>query len=246
MNHPVPPQDLGPHGARTTVGIVDDQPLLVAAFTALVDAQPDLRVVGTGADGLQAIELVEQHHPDVLLMDIRMPHLDGVEATRAITARPGDGHGATRVLVLTTFNVDKLVLGAVAAGARGFLLKDAEPLEVIHAIRAVSRGEAVISTQAAPALLDAFRPAPAASFGPPARPELTAVLSSREREVLTLIGRGLTNGEISEELFIATTTVKTHVGNVMAKLNARDRVALVILAHSVGLVGTPGTVQLGD
>jgi len=239
MNHAsASPQD--PAAPATTVGIVDDQPLLVAAFSALVDAQPDLKVVGTGTDGLQALDLVQRHRPDVLLMDIRMPHLDGVEATRRIMA---GGEAGTRVLVLTTFNVDKLVLGAVAAGARGFLLKDCDPQEVIDAIRAVARGEAVVSSQAAPALLDAFRPtSPGAGVAP--RPELAAVLSEREREVLALVGRGLTNGEIAEELVIAMTTVKTHIGNLMAKLGARDRVALVIVAHTVGLVGTTGTVPL--
>lgn len=229
--------------AVSTVGIVDDQPLLVAAFTALIDAQPDLEVVGTGTDGLMAIELVQQLHPDVLLMDIRMPRLDGIEATRRICTQQ-DETTRTRILMLTTFNVDKLVLGAVAAGARGFLLKDSDPYEVIDAIRAVARGEAIVSSQATPALLDAFQPSPATMLDAPARPQLTALLSDREREVLTLVGRGLTNGEIAEELFIAMTTVKTHVGNLMTKLAARDRVALVIIAHAVGLVGGAGVLPL--
>ena len=228
----------------STVGIVDDQPLLVAAFTALIDAQPDLEVVGTGTDGLMAIELVRQHHPDVLLMDIRMPRLDGIEATRRICAQHSSATTKTRILMLTTFNVDKLVIGAVAAGARGFLLKDSDHHEVIDAIRAVARGEATISSQATPALLDAFQPNPASTPDAPARPQITALLSDREREVLTLVGRGFTNSEIAEELVIAMTTVKTHVGNLMTKLAARDRVALVIIAHAVGLVGAAGTLPL--
>lgn len=218
------------------VGIVDDQPLLVSAFAALIGAEADMSVVATAADGLGALQVCEEHAIDVLLMDIRMPRLDGVEATRRIVE-----HGERpRVLILTTFNVDELVLGAVGAGARGFLLKDADPDELVDAIRAVHRGEAVIASQAAPALLTALR----RQEGQELTASLDADLTARETEVLTLIGQGRTNAEIAAELFIAPTTVKTHVGNLLLKLAARDRVALVVLAHSVGLVGPARTVRL--
>ncbi|MGJ3507454.1 response regulator [Enemella sp. A6] len=247
--------------SQVRVGIVDDQSLLVSAFAALVNNQPDLTVVGTGSDGLEAIDLCDRHEVDVLLMDIRMPRLDGVAATRRIVA----DRDRPRVLILTTFNVDELVLSAIGAGARGFLLKDADPDQVLDAIRAVHRGEAVIASQAAPALLDALRTGrelpsdearpdeagpddgrPTEAASEPG-PELPAELTARELEVLTLIGRGRSNTEIAEDLFIAETTVKTHVGNLLMKLQARDRVALVVLAHSVGLVGGPAqrSVPLG-
>lgn len=233
------------------VAVVDDQPLLVSAFSALIAHEPDMEVVATGTDGVEAVELCATHHVDVVVMDIRMPRMDGVEATRRITSQAD----APRVLVLTTFNVDDLVLGAVGAGARGFLLKDAEPSEVTAAIRAVHRGEAVIATQAAPALLSAVCRAEAAvnaapdetsDVGPQAQGETSPVdgLTSREVDVLRLVASGLTNAEIAETLFIASTTVKTHVGNLLLKLGARDRVALVLIAHSAGLVAHSATVPL--
>ena len=230
--------------APVRVGVVDDQPLLVSAFAALIDHEDDLEVVGTGADGLEAVALATDPPLaiDVLVLDIRMPRLDGVEATRRIVAA-GD---RPRILVLTTFNVDELVVGAVSAGARGFLLKDAGPGELVEAIRGIHRGEAVIASQAAPALLTALRrpdlaaaptddPAPGAAEHE-ADPVI-ASLTPREVEVLHLVARGRTNAEIAAELFIAPTTVKTHVGNLLLKLDARDRIALVVLAHTVGLVG---------
>ncbi|WP_040156099.1 response regulator [Mobilicoccus massiliensis] len=229
-------------GAPIRVAIVDDQALLVSAFSALIDNEPDMEVSATGGDGVDALALVEAHDLDVVVMDIRMPRLDGVEATRRLVER-GD---RPRILILTTFNVDELVLGALAAGARGFLLKDADPTELLDAIRAVHRGEAVVATQATPALLGALRrsdlpltPVPqdddevTAAVVDPA----IAALTARELDVLRLIARGRTNAEIADELFIAQTTVKTHVGNLLLKLDARDRVALVVLAHSVGLAG---------
>ena len=231
------------------VAVVDDQPLLVSAFAALVDAQPDLVVVGTGADGREAVALCAGTDVDVLLLDIRMPVLDGVEATRLIV----DAGPLPRVVILTTFNVDELVLGALAAGARGFLLKDAEPTDVLDAVRAVHAGRAVVDPQATPALLDALRSGRASGrqgdpHGEPERPPgpspLAGVLTPREIEVLTLVGRGRTNAEICAELFIAETTVKTHVSSLLLKLDARDRVALVVLAHSVGLVGAGRDVPL--
>lgn len=214
-----------------TVAVVDDQPLLVSAFVALLNAQPDIEVVGTAADGGSAVRLAERAAPDVMLMDIRMPGIDGVEATRRIADR-GD---RPRVLILTTFNVDELVLGAVRAGARGFLLKDADPEEVIAAIRAVHRGEAVIAGAAAPHLLQAYREGHTVTAAP-----MPGRLTTRETEVLTLVARGLTNHEIAAELVVAETTVKTHVGNLLTKLGCRDRVALVVLAYSCGLVVPDG------
>jgi DNA-binding NarL/FixJ family response regulator len=214
---------------RIRVAVVDDQPLLVSAFVALISHQPDLEVVGTGADGHDAIELCERQLPDVLLMDLRMPGLDGIEATKAITKAGSRPY----VLVLTTFDVDDLVLGAVAAGARGYLLKDTEPATLLDGIRAVHRGDAVIDPHVAPHLLAAFRTVPN-------QPD--SGVTPRELEVLRLIASGLTNAEIAAELVVAETTVKTHVGNLLLKLDARDRVALVVLAHAGGLV--PSTSRI--
>ena len=216
------------------VAVVDDQPLLVSAFAALIGNQPDMVVTGTGANGQDAVELCTVDQVDVLLMDIRMPVMDGVEATRRIV----DAGPRPRGLILTTFNIDALVLGAVAAGARGFLLKDADPVRLLDAIRAVHRGDAVVDAQATPALLDAVRASPREPV------PLVEGLTPRETEVLTLIGHGRTNAEIGEELFIAETTVKTHVRSLLTKLAARDRVALVVLAHGAGLVGGQRTVSL--
>lgn len=245
----------GSEAAPIRVAVVDDQALLVSAFSALIDAQPDMTVVATAGDGSEAVEMTAREALDVVLMDIRMPRLDGVAATRRIVER-GE---RPRVLILTTFNVDELVLGAVGAGARGFLLKDAAPTEVVDAIRAVHRGEAVVASQATPALLSALQrpgvvPMPtdddagdprAAGVGGGAEPAVSS-LTAREVEVLRLIASGRTNAEIADALFIAQTTVKTHVGNLLLKLDARDRVALVVLAHGVGLVGpADGTHMAG-
>ena len=175
------------------VAVVDDQPLLVSAFAALIGNQPDMVVTGTGTNGHDAVELCIVDQVDVLLMDIRMPVMDGVEATRRIV----DAGPRPRVLILTTFNIDALVLGAVAAGARGFLLKDADPARLLDAIRAVHRGDAVVDAQATPTLLEAVRASPREPV------PLVEGLTPREIEVLTLIGHGRTNAEIGEELFIA-------------------------------------------
>ena len=212
------------------VAVVDDQPLMVSAFAALIRAQPDMLVVGTGANGQEALRLCEHTAVDVLVMDVRMPVMDGIEATRLLVERVG----TPNILILTTFNTDQLVLDAVAAGARGFLLKDAEPDIVLSGIRAIHRGEAVVSPQAAPALLDVLR-----HERTNARGTASDALTNREIEVLRLVGQGLTNAEIAAHLVIAQTTVKTHVGSLLAKLGARDRVALAILAHTVGLGGDP-------
>lgn len=226
------------------VAVVDDQPLLVSAFSALVDAQPDMQVVATASNGQGAIDAARAGEIDVMLMDIRMPGVDGIAATTQICT--GE-HSRPRVLVLTTFNVDDLVLGALAAGARGFLLKDAEPSVVLDAIRAVDRGEAVIDPQAAPVVLDALRtPTPAPMPAPTAARQIEQLLTARELEVLRLIAAGRTNAELATDLFIAETTVKTHVGNLLMKLHARDRVALVVLAHGAGLVSADGPIILSQ
>lgn len=209
-----------------TVAVVDDQPLLVSAFVALINNEPDLQVVGTAGDGTRAVEMIASAHPDVVLMDLRMPGLDGVTATERIV---GSGSRA-RVLVLTTFNVDELVVGAIAAGARGFLLKDAAPKELLDGIRRVHRGEAVVSSEAAPYLFARIRDDSGVDDS------VVADLTPREIEVLTLVGRGRTNSEIAAELFVAETTVKTHIANLLQKLGARDRVALVTRAYAAGLV----------
>ena len=209
------------------VAVVDDQPLLVSAFAAFLERQPDLTVVGTAADGAQALELCRAREVDVLLMDLRMPVLDGVDATRALTER-GE---RPRVIVLTTFDVDEFVVAAARAGARGYLLKDAEPAELLRAIRGVHAGRAVLGGGDPGERLRAHLESGRERAG--ARPEVIDRLSEREVEVLAEIAGGATNGEIAARLQIAETTVKTHVGNLLAKLDCRDRVALVVLAHAV-------------
>lgn len=210
--------------SEITVVVADDQPLLVSAFVALIDAQPDLRVVGTAADGGQAVTVAEQQRPDIIIMDLRMPVLDGVEATRRIT----HSGGRTRVLALTTFNIDELVTGAIAAGARGFLLKDAEPDALLDGIRLVHRGEAVLAPQVTHHVVAALQRTALES-------PLAEQLTPRELDVLTQVAQGLTNAEIATALSVAETTVKTHIGNLFVKLGARDRVALVVLAYSMGI-----------
>lgn len=219
------------------VGIVDDQPLLVSAFQALVDHQSDMEVVATAGDGAEALTVCETAAIDVLLLDVRMPRLDGIETTRRLAARDA----GPRILILTTFDLDEYVLGALGAGASGYLLKDTEPDRLLEAIRAVHRGEAVIASAAAPVLLSRLREAERVPAAAPVSPgssdaqRLIGQLTPRERDVLTLIGAGATNGEIAARLFIAETTVKTHVGSLLLKLEARDRVALVILAQATGI-----------
>jgi DNA-binding NarL/FixJ family response regulator len=213
------------------VVVVDDQQLVRAGFAMLVDSQPDLRVVGQAADGLEAIQLLERTQADVVLMDVRMPRLDGVEATRRITAR---GPGGPRVVVLTTFDLDEYAFSALQAGASGFLLKDALPADLLEAIRTVHRGDAVVAPSTTRRLIERYvqRAAP--------RPPTTAAdeLTDREREVWLAIARGLNNREIATALGVSEATVKTHVGNVLAKTGMRDRVALVVLAYECGAVAS--------
>jgi DNA-binding NarL/FixJ family response regulator len=211
----------------TTVLIADDQPLQRYGFRMLLENTPETTVVGEAANGGEAVRQASQLNPDVVLMDVRMPGMDGIEATRRITAA-GD---RTRVLIVTTFALDEYVYSGLRAGASGFLLKDARPEELVAGIRAVASGDAVVAPRLTRKLMEAY----ASSFTPSPSVDLTA-LSDREREVLVAIGQGWTNTEIAERLVLTESTVKKHVGRVLAKLGARDRVQAVIAAYDAGLV----------
>ncbi|MCW2529772.1 MAG: LuxR family transcriptional regulator [Pseudonocardiales bacterium] len=211
------------------IGLVDDQEILRTGFRMLLDSQPDLTVVGDAADGWAAIEMAARTRPDVLLMDVRMPVLDGVAATRAITAAQPD----VRVLILTTFDLDEYVVEGLRAGASGFLLKDVPAPELLAAIRAVAAGDSVVAPAATRRLLDRF--VLSASPEPVADPRV-ADLTPREHEVFALMGRGRTNTEIARALYLSETTVKTHVVRVLAKLGLRDRVQAVVRAYETGLI----------
>ncbi|WP_410574755.1 response regulator [Amycolatopsis sp. cmx-4-61] len=217
----------------TTVLIVDDQPLQRFGFRMLLDATPDTEVVGEAAHGAEAVRRTAELRPDVVLMDIRMPGMDGIEATRRILATGG----RSRVLVLTTFDLDEYAYAALRAGASGFLLKDAHPEELLAGIRAVAGGDAVIAPALTRRLLDTYAqrlPADSADSPPETNPRWRS-LTEREQEILVAIGKGWTNGEIAERLVLSESTVKTHVGRVLAKLGARDRVQAVIFAYDLGL-----------
>jgi DNA-binding NarL/FixJ family response regulator len=216
----------------TRVLIADDQALVRAGFRKLLESAPDIEVVGDAADGCEAVDQARRLRPTVVLMDIRMPRLDGIEATRRLTA---DAEGI-RVLILTTFGLDDYVYEALRAGASGFMLKDAPPEELLAAVEVVARGDALIAPAVTRSVIEEFvRRSPAESPPPPAVEELT----EREREVLELLARGLSNAEIAERLVVSAGTVKTHVAHVLAKLGLRDRVQAVILAYESGVV-TPG------
>lgn len=212
--------------------LVDDQPLLRTGFRMILDAEPDITVVGESSDGEVAIADARALQPDVIVMDIRMPHLDGVQATQAITGATRDS--APRVLVLTTFDLDEYVVEALRAGASGFLLKDAPADDLVAAIRTVASGDAVVAPSVTRRLLDMF----AHRLPTTDRPEsgALALLTEREREVLKLVARGLSNAEIAAELIVSETTVKTHVGNLLTKLGVRDRVQAAVYAYESGLV----------
>lgn len=213
--------------------LADDQLLVRAGFRALLDAQPDIEVVGEASDGEEAVSLVRELRPDVVLMDIRMPVLDGLAATRRIT---GDGEPAgVRVVMLTTFELDEYVFEAIRSGASGFLVKDTEPAELLRAVRAVVEGDALLSPGVTRRLIAEFaaRPRPPAAEG--AGPDLGR-LTEREREVMALVGLGLSNEEIARRLVVSPLTAKTHVSRTMVKLGARDRAQLVVLAYESGLV----------
>lgn len=212
------------------VAVVDDQSLLRRGFAVLLEAAGDIEVVGEAEDGRAAVDLVERERPDVVLMDIRMPEMDGVEATRRIVA----AGLPTKVLVLTTFDLDEYVFAALKAGASGFMLKDARPDDLLSAIRAVAAGDAVVAPSATRRLLQQV--VPKLPDVPGHDSSRLDVLTDREREVLVEIARGATNSEIAANLFMAEGTVKTHVGRLLSKLNARDRVGLVLIAFETGLV----------
>ncbi|MFJ2767039.1 response regulator [Streptomyces sp. NPDC087300] len=210
--------------------LADDQSLVRAGFKALLDAQADIEVAGEAADGEEAVRLVRELRPDVVLMDIRMPLLDGLAATRRITGEPGlDG---VKVVMLTTFELDEYVFEAIRAGASGFLVKDTEPDELLRAVRAVVEGDALLSPGVTRRLIAEF----AARSKEPAAADALGQLTEREREVMALVGVGLTNEEIARRLVVSPLTAKTHVSRTMVKLGARDRAQLVVLAYESGLV----------
>ena len=213
-----------------SVVVVDDQALVRAGFRVLVDSSSDLEVLGEAADGMEAVRVVHQLRPDVVLMDIRMPGMDGIEATRQIVGAPeGDG---TRVLILTTFDLDQYVYDALRAGASGFLLKDTPPDDLLEAIRVIAAGNALLAPSVTRTLI--------AEFASRAAPLLKSVdalelITPREREVLLLIARGRSNSEVAEELHMSSATAKTHVSRLLSKLGARDRAQLVVIAYESGL-----------
>ena len=208
--------------------LVDDQELIRVGFRLVLDEERDFDVVGEAADGEEAVRAVAELTPDVVLMDVRMPHTDGIAATERIVAL----HPDSRVLVLTTFDLDEYAFAAIRAGASGFLLKDAQRHELVSAIRAVHRGDATLSPRVTRRLMELVGHTPPLSD----QPDPTAVLTERERDVFLEMGRGRSNAEIATDLFLSESTVKTHVGRVLAKLDARDRVHAVVLAHRLGLV----------
>ncbi|MET9040338.1 response regulator transcription factor [Streptomyces mirabilis] len=212
--------------------VADDQQLIRIGLAGIVDTAPDLKSIGSVATGRDAVAAAAEHRPDVVLMDVRMPEMDGIEATRRITAA-----GHARVLMLTTFDLDEYVFGALRAGASGFLLKDAPHLDLLSAVRTVAQGEALLAPRITKRLIAAYvnRPAQPPRGQTPLR--LPESVTTREREVLLLVAEGLTNAEIAERLYIGAGTVKTHVARLLTKLDARDRVQLVIHAYRSGLTG---------
>ncbi|MEU8380023.1 response regulator transcription factor [Streptosporangium sp. NPDC048865] len=210
--------------------LADDQALVRAGFRALLDAQPGMTVVAEAADGAQALRLAAEHDPDVVLMDIRMPGMDGLTATREMPPGP-------RIIILTTFELDEYVFEALRGGASGFLVKDTEPAELIQAVRVVAGGDALLSPGVTRRLISEY----ASRAKEPRHARDLGLLTDREREVLTLVGTGMTNDEIAGELFMSPATAKTHVSRTMTKLHARDRAQLVVIAYESGLV-RPGWI----
>jgi DNA-binding NarL/FixJ family response regulator len=215
--------------------LVDDQSLLRMGFRMILDAQPDIEVVGEAADGATGISMTSTLHPDVVLMDVRMPGIDGIQATASITA----AGQASKVLILTTFDLDEYVFAGLKAGASGFLLKDAPPAELLTAIRTVAGGEAVLAPTATRRLIDQFVPLLPGPGQPSDRDAVLSKLTDREQAVFALLAAGRSNSEIAGELHLSQGTVKIHVGRILAKLDLRDRVQAVVLAYESGLI-TPG------
>ncbi|KAB2370334.1 response regulator transcription factor [Actinomadura montaniterrae] len=218
------------------VVLVDDQELVRAGFTMVLDAQPDIEVVGEAGDGQQALDLLRTTAADVVLMDVRMPRMDGIEATRRVVSGEGGGPGGDgpKVIILTTFDLDEYAFAAIKAGAGGFLLKDAGPAQLIEAIKAVHSGDAVVAPSTTKRLLDRF-----ALHLPDTEEKASGALESlteREGEVLRLVARGMSNAEIAGRLFVSEATVKTHMGRILMKLGLRDRVQAVVFAYETGLV----------
>jgi len=216
------------------VVLADDQELVRAGFRVLIESAEDIEVVGEASDGEQAVAVVSRERPDVVLMDIRMPNVDGLEATRRIRAL--DGAEAVRILILTTFDLDEYVHAALRAGASGFLLKDASPSALLDAVRVIHKGEALLAPSVTRRLIAEFARRP----DPNRRPAALETLTDREREVLALVAGGLSNAEIAEHLVVSPATSKTHVSRIMTKLNARDRAQLVMIAYETGLA-QPGS-----
>jgi DNA-binding NarL/FixJ family response regulator len=219
--------------ATTTVLLADDQELMRMAFRMVLDTQPDLEVVGEAANGREAVEAAQRFEPDVVLMDVRMPELDGVQATREII----EAHSGARIIILTTFDLDEYVYAALRAGASGFLLKDTPPADLLSGIRAVASGDAVVAPRVTRRLLSTY----AHRLPVPGRPdqgqrERLALLTAREHEVLRQVASSLSNAEIAERLVLSEATVKSHVGRILAKLGLRDRVQIVVFAYETGLV----------
>jgi DNA-binding NarL/FixJ family response regulator len=216
---------------RLSILIVDDQALVRAGFRMILDAEDDVEVVGEASNGVEAIDEVRRLRPDIVLMDVRMPELDGIEATRRLLA---DEDARTKIVMLTTFDMDEYVYEALRAGASGFLLKDVPPEQLVEGIRAVGSGEALLAPSITRRVIEEFvrRPPEAPRTPPPELEELT----ERELEALKLIARGLSNAEIAKELFVSETTVKTHVSRILMKLQLRDRVQVVVFAYESGLV----------
>lgn len=221
--------------ATIRVALVDDQQLVRSGFSMLINSQPDLDVVCQAGNGTEAVSALAAAEADVVLMDVRMPGMDGIEATRCIVGQ-ADG-GGPRIIVLTTFDLDEYALAAIQAGASGFLLKDAPPEELLEAIRTVHRGDAVIAPSTTRRLLNHVAPLLRAPSGANQQAAAAvATLTAREREVFILIAQGRSNSEIASDLFLSEATVKTHVGHILAKLAARDRVQAVVLAYQAGIV----------
>jgi DNA-binding NarL/FixJ family response regulator len=224
-----------------SVLVADDHSLVRAGFRSILGDEEDIDVVGEARDGAEAVEAAVRERPDVVLMDIRMPGMDGLEATRRITAAPG--LGGTKVIVLTTFDLDEYVFGALKAGASAFLLKGVEPQALVDAVRTVAGGDALLEPSVTRRLIEAYvNGQQAAAQAPPVGSALPASLTAREMEILRLIAAGWTNNEIAGHLFISPLTCKSHVSRILTKLEARDRIQLVVLAYESGLVvpGQPG------